>query len=366
MATFAADDVEKHIKQYRIKLEKLKERKLQKFDARNNSTSHDNNGETREEYIEKLENIIEKRMIDAENKAKRLLSKHNDLYKYDPYRILNLVDDGKVSFKKDYKAKDVDINTEKISNKSVKKENESADGSAINWSELFENPNNPLVVDAGCGSGKFLLRFAWEDKNKNGVRNKNFLGIEIRKGLVDKAMGYRNKLGYHNVCYVHAEFNKKFILEKLKQYPGTINILCCQMPDPRFQKNMKRRGKKKLTLERIIQPPIVEAISNILDPENGLIYVSSEYEEVYTDMKECFLKNSQFQLANIKEIKTMQFKSIPYIYDSYGLDTAKTEELSFNPFGCETERELYLREFKKDTKIWRAVLKMRSISAHNT
>ena len=72
---------------------------------------------------------------------------------------------------------------------------------------MFENPNLPLVIDAGCGSGKFLLRFAWEgninnnnNNNNNDIsiknNNMNFLGIEIRKGLVDIAMNYRNTLGY--------------------------------------------------------------------------------------------------------------------------------------------------------------------------
>ena len=62
----------------------------------------------------------------------------------------------------------------------------------INWGKLFSVPDRPLVIDAGCGPGKFLLRFAWEGVARDhAISNLNFLGIEIRRGLVDMAMRYR-------------------------------------------------------------------------------------------------------------------------------------------------------------------------------
>ena len=359
MATFTADDVNKQIELYREKLEQLKIKKLKKYDNINNNS---NNEKEREAYIEKLDNIIETRIIDAESKANKLLQSQNNVNKYNPYKVLNLSDDKKLKKKQEYHNKN-NNNSNATNNNNLNKDTTTT--SSIKWSQLFENPNLPLVIDAGCGSGKFLLRFAWEgninnNNNNNDIsiknNNMNFLGIEIRKGLVDIAMNYRNTLGYEkNVCYIHSEFNTKFILENLSKYPGKVNILCCQMPDPRFKKNMKRRGKKKLTLERIIQPSLVSAIGTVLDPINGVVYVSSEYEEVHLDMKECFLNNKKFRLANMTEINELYFARNSSQYHTCSEANTESTNLISNPFGCETERELYLRENKQNMKIWRMV-----------
>ena len=113
---------------------------------------------------------------------------------------------------------------------------------------------------------------------------------EIRKGLVDQAMQDRSKLEYQeNVYYLHAEFDEEFVIEQLKHYPGTIEIFCCQMPDPRFEKNMRRRGRKKLTMQRIIRKSLVAALGTVLDPVKGIMYISSEYEEVMLQMRDASL-----------------------------------------------------------------------------
>jgi len=49
----------------------------------------------------------------------------------------------------------------------------------INWQEHFKNGNQPNVLDIGCGKGLFLLSVAYHE------RNKNFLGIEVRKYPVE-------------------------------------------------------------------------------------------------------------------------------------------------------------------------------------
>lgn len=44
------------------------------------------------------------------------------------------------------------------------------------WNVVFKDPLLPLVVDIGCGSGRFLLWLA-----KRNSDSKNYLGLEIRK-----------------------------------------------------------------------------------------------------------------------------------------------------------------------------------------
>ena len=83
---------------------------------------------------------------------------------------------------------------------------------------------------------EILMRFAGREKRQLHFFEKEFLGDEIRKGLVDQAMQDRTKLGYQgNVYYLHTEFDEEFVMKQLKHYPGTIEIFCCQM-DPRFEK----------------------------------------------------------------------------------------------------------------------------------
>ena len=63
------------------------------------------------------------------------------------------------------------------------------------WS-IFSDPTLPLVVDVGCGSGQWSLRAAHEERNKSSSNKRNYLGIEIREGLVHtSAQGSRSVRG---------------------------------------------------------------------------------------------------------------------------------------------------------------------------
>uniref|UniRef100_A0A453CZL4 tRNA (guanine(46)-N(7))-methyltransferase n=1 Tax=Aegilops tauschii subsp. strangulata TaxID=200361 RepID=A0A453CZL4_AEGTS len=56
------------------------------------------------------------------------------------------------------------------------------------WTEVFEDPLLPLMVDIGCGSGRFLVWLA-----KNSGERRNYLGLEIRQkvGRADTVLGDR-------------------------------------------------------------------------------------------------------------------------------------------------------------------------------
>lgn len=47
------------------------------------------------------------------------------------------------------------------------------------WNEVFEDPLLPLMVDIGCGSGRFLVWLA-----KNSSVRQNYLGLEIRQKVL--------------------------------------------------------------------------------------------------------------------------------------------------------------------------------------
>jgi tRNA (guanine-N7-)-methyltransferase len=51
----------------------------------------------------------------------------------------------------------------------------------LKWQETFEDPSLPLIIDLGCGSGRFLMVL---QKQHSIVQKKyNYLGIEIRKAV---------------------------------------------------------------------------------------------------------------------------------------------------------------------------------------
>lgn len=51
------------------------------------------------------------------------------------------------------------------------------------WS-AYDDCTRPLVVDVGCGSGQWVLRAAYEERENVGKQQRNYLGLEIREGLV--------------------------------------------------------------------------------------------------------------------------------------------------------------------------------------
>jgi 2-polyprenyl-3-methyl-5-hydroxy-6-metoxy-1,4-benzoquinol methylase len=50
------------------------------------------------------------------------------------------------------------------------------------WAAVFKDPCLPLLVDVGCGYGRFALRYAFDTPCQN------VLGMEIREPTVQRAM----------------------------------------------------------------------------------------------------------------------------------------------------------------------------------
>ena len=44
------------------------------------------------------------------------------------------------------------------------------------WEQIYDDPSKPLIVDLGCGYGRFLLLL-----ERKKPRDFNYLGIEIRQ-----------------------------------------------------------------------------------------------------------------------------------------------------------------------------------------
>lgn len=97
------------------------------------------------------------------------------------------------------------------------------------WAELFPSPALPLVLDLGCGSGRFLLALG----GKDGERARNHLGVEIRAPLAVRADGWAKSLTLPHVRFLATNANVN-VPTWLADYPGPLALVSILHPDPHW------------------------------------------------------------------------------------------------------------------------------------
>ena len=172
--------------------------------------------------------------------------------------------------------------------------------------DIFNHYTRPLHLDIGCGSGTFLFDLANQNKNWN------YIGLEIREKLVDKAkLKLENEtidnlfFAFGNASYLIDDFINKFQVD-------IVSSVSFNFPDPWFKKKHHKR--------RIIQPKLIHKISQLM-VKGGCISIKSDVEELFEYMDMTII-NSKF------------FSS--YVYE----DSEKFN--SYNPLNLKTNRENYV------------------------
>lgn len=137
------------------------------------------------------------------------------------------------------------------------------------WATVFADPSRPLHVDLGCGKGLFLMAMAPL------VPEWNFLGLEIRKPLVEQAQR-RIQDGPSNLYLMYSNVNVSFrdLIASLPT-PCPLRRVSVQFPDPWFKKRHQKR--------RVLQPAFVATLADLLPP-GGEVVVQSDVEPVAIDM----------------------------------------------------------------------------------
>ena len=134
------------------------------------------------------------------------------------------------------------------------------------WPEIFAQPEQPLYLDIGCARGQFLLEMAQLRPHHN------FLGVEIRRPMVESALKRRDALQLNNLHFLFGNINTS--LDSLVGVQSVTGVTI-QFPDPWF----KRRHQKR----RVVQPQLVNELAICLKPE-GLLLIQSDVLEVAIDM----------------------------------------------------------------------------------
>ena len=172
-----------------------------------------------------------------------------------------------------------------------------------NWQEIYEDRDRPFHLDIGCARGRFLLKMAQHN------REVNYLGIEIRKQLVELANQDRDNLSLTNLHYLFGNINSSaaVLLESLPQ--NSLQTISVQFPDPWFKKKHHKR--------RVIQPDLVNILVDYL-MEGGDVFVQSDILEVAREICD-------------------RFAAHPWLTQNHA-----TNWLETNPFPIPTERELHV------------------------
>lgn len=145
-----------------------------------------------------------------------------------------------------------------------------------NWAEVYADWSKPLSLDIGCAKGGYILQMAQVQPDWN------FLGLEIREPLVDRAIAVTQELSLTNLHYLFCNANVS--LAQLLP-PAKVHQVTIQFPDPWF----KRRQWKR----RIVQPELVKDLANLLVP-NAQILLQSDILEVAEEMLSYFEADIRF------------------------------------------------------------------------
>ncbi len=151
------------------------------------------------------------------------------------------------------------------------------------WSQIYANLSQPLHLDIGCAWGRFLLKMAQVQPDWN------FLGLEIRRFLVDEANVNRDELGLTNLHYLFSNANNSLTQILASLPPNILQRVTIQFPDPWF----KNRHHKR----RLVQPEIVHNLAFYL-PNGGEVFLQSDLEEIAQEMCDRFSSHPAFFRQN--------------------------------------------------------------------
>ena len=152
--------------------------------------------------------------------------------------------------------------------------------------ELFADPSLPLHLDIGSARGRFLLAMAPL------APQRNHLGLEIRRPLVEAAEADRRRDSLTNLRFLYGNANVNLPAWLALLPAGQLELVTLQFPDPWF----KLRHRKR----RVLQPPLLLAIAAALAP-GRLLFLQSDVEGLITPMRQLVAASGAFELEGPEE-----------------------------------------------------------------
>ena len=128
---------------------------------------------------------------------------------------------------------------------------------------------------------------------------RNFLVLEIREPLVDKANWERDELGLRNLHFIFCSANASLAGLLASLPAGVLDTVTIQFPDPWFKSRHAKR--------RVVQPELVEILAKYL-VTGGVVFLQSDVKEVAKEMRDRFLEHSAF----VQQHSQAWFESNPF------------------------------------------------------
>ena len=145
------------------------------------------------------------------------------------------------------------------------------------YNEIFADANLPLLVDVGCGKGRFAESFAQQHQSQT-----NVLALEIREPLVNLANERAKAKGLHNLHFLACNANVS-LADILKTAPrNVLSLIALQFCDPWF--------KKKHAKRRMVDAQLVEVIHEALRNSNvnGRVFIQTDVLPLAMQMRGVF------------------------------------------------------------------------------
>ncbi len=158
----------------------------------------------------------------------------------------------------------------------------------MDWKYVFLNKKPPDVLDIGCGKGTFLLNMSELSPKKN------FLGIEVRKPIVEWLNNFVTGEKIQNCSAIwYSVVNGLEFIER-----DSIEQVFYLFPDPwPKRKHLKRRA---------FNEEFLADVSRILKP-GGKLFLASDLKEVDEYHRKLLIKSGLFEVETVKTTEQWQF-----------------------------------------------------------
>lgn len=146
----------------------------------------------------------------------------------------------------------------------------------LDWSTIYADPTKPLILDIGAGYGRFLLGIM---QVEGFAASHNGLGLEIREPIIKRANEWAMHLGLNSRVHFEKSNATVSIESMLSTYPGPVELVAIQFPDPHFKKKHQKR--------RIVQEGLVRDLAGVVGV-GGRVLLQSDVLGVAEDMRDKF------------------------------------------------------------------------------
>eukprot|EP00946_MAST-07B_sp_MAST-7B-sp1_P004750 g4750.t1 len=189
----------------------------------------------------------------------------------------------------------------------------------LDWDKKLARPDLPFHVDLGCALGNYLFACAEHSPDVN------FVGLEIRKQIVDIAAHRQARKAVDNLTFLHCNLIVPGALDAvLSSMRGNVRSVSIFHPDPNFKKRLKKRT--------VLTPTLADSLARGL-PSGCHVYIQSDVEKLFLEMESVLSNSCDFEALPDEEIRQ---------------DFCSERE---NVMGIPTDREVSV--LKRGLPVWR-------------